>query len=118
MNEMNGKQTLEGFLASCRTAFAWVGLFWAGVSLGAKSYPNIVFILADDLGYGDVGCYNPQSKIPTPNLDQLAKQGMLFTDAHSPSTVCTPPRYSVLTGCMAFRLNYKGVFTGVGGDPV
>ena len=52
--------------------------------------PNIVFILADDLGYGDVACYNPESRIPTPNLDRMAKQGMLFTDAHSPSTVCTP----------------------------
>ena len=48
-------------------------------------------------------------------LTELAKEGMLFTDAHSPSTVCTPTRYSILTGRMAFRLNYKGVFTGVGG---
>jgi len=77
--------------------------------------PNILFILADDLGYGDVGCYNDQSKVPTPHLDQLAKEGIRFTDAHSPSTVCTPTRYSVLTGHMAFRLNYRGVFTGVGG---
>lgn len=52
--------------------------------------PNILFILADDLGYGDVACYNPESKIPTPNLDKLAADGMRFTDAHSPSTVCTP----------------------------
>ena len=78
-------------------------------------YPNVVFILADDLGYGDIACYNPESKIPTPNLDRLAKEGMLFSDAHSPSTVCTPTRYSLLTGRMAFRLDYKGVFTGVGG---
>ena len=78
-------------------------------------YPNVVLILADDLGYGDVACYNPESKIPTPNLDLLAKEGLRFSDAHSPSTVCTPTRYSVLTGRMAFRLNYKGVFTGVGG---
>ena len=77
--------------------------------------PNILLILADDLGYGDVQCYNPESKIPTPHCNRLAKEGMLFTDAHSPSTVCTPTRYSILTGRMAFRLNYKGVFTGVGG---
>lgn len=77
--------------------------------------PNILLILADDLGYGDVGCYNPQSKVPTPHLDRLAKEGIRFTDAHSPSTVCTPTRYSLLTGHMAFRLNYRGVFTGVGG---
>ena len=86
-----------------------------GVSASAAAKPNILFILADDLGYGDVGCYNAQSKVPTPHLDQLAKEGIRFTDAHSPSTVCTPTRYSVLTGHMAFRLNYRGVFTGVGG---
>jgi len=79
------------------------------------SKPNILFILADDLGFGDVGCYNPASKVPTPNLDRLAREGMRFTDAHSPSTVCTPSRYSLLTGQMAFRLNYRGVFTGTGG---
>ncbi len=77
--------------------------------------PNIVFILADDLGYGDVACYNAHSKVPTPNIDKLAAQGMSFTDAHSPSTVCTPTRYSVLTGRMAFRTGMRGVFTGVGG---
>lgn len=84
-------------------------------SIHAATKPNIVFILADDLGYGDVACYNAESKIPTPNLDQLAVDGMRFTDAHSPSTVCTPTRYSIMTGQMAFRLNYPGVFTGVGG---
>lgn len=78
--------------------------------------PNIVVILTDDLGYGDVGCYNPESKIPTPNLDRLAQAGLRFTDAHAPSTVCTPSRYSLLTGRMAFRTGYRGgVFTGVGG---
>lgn len=81
-----------------------------------RSKPNILFILADDLGYGDVACYNPESKIPTPNLDQLARDGMRFTDAHSPSTVCTPTRYSILTGRMAFRTGMKGVFAGVNGS--
>ena len=77
--------------------------------------PNILFILADDLGYGDVGCYNAESKVATPNLDRLASEGMRFTDAHAPSTVCTPSRYSLLTGRMAFRIPYRGVFEGVGG---
>lgn len=81
----------------------------------ADTPPNIVFILADDLGYGDVGCYNPTSKIPTPNLDRLAKEGMRFTDAHSPATVCTPTRYSLLTGRMCFRTGRSRVFSGVGG---
>ena len=80
------------------------------------SLPNVVIILADDLGYGDVGCYNPDSKIPTPNLDRMANEGMRFTDAHSPCTVCTPTRYSLLTGQMPFRIpNGARVFSGAGG---
>jgi arylsulfatase A len=79
------------------------------------SNPNILVILADDLGYGDVGCYNSDSKVPTPNIDRLAVEGMRFTDAHSPSTVCTPTRYSLLTGRMAFRNGMRGVFDGMGG---
>lgn len=68
-----------------------------------KDRPNIVFILADDMGYGDVGAYNPKSKIPAPNINDLAQQGMRFTDAHSPSAVCSPTRYAVLTGRYAWR---------------
>ncbi len=67
------------------------------------SRPNIVFILADDLGYGDVKCFNPEGKIQTPNLDRLASEGMKFTDAHSSSSVCTPSRYSILTGRYPWR---------------
>jgi arylsulfatase A len=84
----------------------WVfllGLTCCGNSLQATEPPNIVYILADDLGYGDLGCYNAQSKIPTPRLDQFATQGMRFTDAHSPSAVCTPTRYALLTGRYAWR---------------
>ncbi|MDR3403040.1 MAG: arylsulfatase [Chthoniobacter sp.] len=65
--------------------------------------PNIVFILADDLGYGDLGCYNKASKIPTPNLDRLAGEGTRFTDAHAPNSVCTPTRYAILTGRYSWR---------------
>jgi arylsulfatase A len=80
------------------------------------SRPNVLLILADDLGYGDVSCYNDESKVPTPNLDRLAEEGMRFTDAHSPATVCTPSRYSLLTGQMAFRVPNGGtVFQGAGG---
>ena len=92
-----------------------IGTLGGGTAAAAADRPNIVFILADDLGYGDVACYNQQSKVPTPNIDKLAAEGMRFTDAHSPSTVCTPTRYSVLTGRMAFRTGMRGVFTGVGG---
>ena len=77
--------------------------------------PNILLILADDLGYGDVSCFNPESKVQTENIDRLAREGIRFTDAHAPSTVCTPTRYSLMTGRMAFRTGMRGVFTGVGG---
>lgn len=70
-------------------------------------HPNIIFIMADDMGYGDVGCYNPDSKIPTPNMDRLAKEGTRFTDAHSPSAVCTPTRYGLLTGRYCWRTRLK-----------
>lgn len=82
----------------------------------SEQLPNIVMILADDLGYGDVSCYNDQAKVKTPHLDQLAKEGMRFLDAHSPCTVCTPSRYSLMTGQMGFRIPNGGtVFSGVGG---
>jgi len=69
--------------------------------------PNIVIILADDLGYGDPEVYNSNSKIPTPNINSLAKEGMRFTDAHTPSSVCTPTRYGLLTGRYAWRTALK-----------
>ena len=78
----------------------------AGVH-GETSSPNIVIILADDLGYGDVSCYNADSKITTPHIDRLAAQGMRFTDAHTPSAVCTPTRYGLLTGRYAWRTRLK-----------
>ncbi len=74
--------------------------------------PNIVFIMADDMGYGDVGCYNRQSKIPTPHMDRLAAEGIRFTDAHAPSAVCTPTRYGVLTGRYCWRTRLKEGVTG------
>jgi arylsulfatase A-like enzyme len=69
----------------------------------SRGKPNIVYILADDLGYGDVRRLNPEGKIPTPNIDRLASEGMLFTDAHSGSAVCTPTRYGLLTGRYCWR---------------
>ena len=69
--------------------------------------PNIVYILADDMGYGDMECNNSASKIPTPNLNRLAEQGMRFTDAHAGSSVCTPSRYSIMTGRYCWRSRLK-----------
>jgi len=75
--------------------------------------PNVIFILADDMGYGDLQVLNPESRIPTPNMDQLAAAGMYFTDAHSYSGVCTPTRYGVLTGRYCFRTRVSsGVLGG------
>lgn len=68
-----------------------------------EKLPNIIYILADDLGYGDVSINNPKGKIKTPHIDQIALQGMRFTDAHSASGVCTPTRYAILTGRYPFR---------------
>ena len=98
----------------------WVGLL-AVTLLGGSSTvaarpparPNVVFILADDLGWGDLGCYNRASKIPTPRLDRLAAEGLRFTDAHSPSAVCTPTRCGLLTGRYAWRTRLtNGVLWG------
>lgn len=86
---------------------------WLGVlvlmSLGAAACgaPNIVVILADDFGYGDLAVQNPDSRIPTPNLDALARSGVRFTDAHTPSSVCTPTRYGLLTGRYCWRTRLK-----------
>jgi len=75
--------------------------------------PNIVIILADDMGFGDIEAYNPSSKIPTPNLNTLAEEGMKFSDAHTGSSVCSPTRYGLLTGRYAWRTRLKsGVLSG------
>ncbi len=78
--------------------------------------PNVVFVLADDMGYGDIGCYNPESKIPTPHLDRMAEEGIRFTDAHAGSALCTPSRYALLTGRYCWRSRLKrGVLNGYSG---
>lgn len=87
------------------------------VKFAASTKPNVVIIYADDMGYGDLNSQNPNSKIPTPNLDQLAKEGMTFTDAHSASTVCSPSRYSMLTGRYHWRGHLTHGVIGPWGDP-
>ena len=77
-------------------------LLSASALLGAAK-PNIIFIMTDDQGYGDAGSYNPESKIPTPGIDRIAREGLRFTDAHSGSAVCTPTRYGLLTGRYPWR---------------
>ena len=81
------------------------------LSLKAQDKPNVIFIYADDLGYGDVSSYGA-TKISTPNIDALAKKGLRFTNAHSTSATCTPSRYSLLTGRYAWRRNDTGIAPG------
>ena len=80
--------------------------------------PNVVIILADDLGWGDVTSLNPQSAMPTPRIDSIATEGMRFTDAHSPSSVCTPTRYGLLTGRYAWRTWLKKENLGAYDEPL
>ena len=86
----------------------------------SSTRPNILYLLADDLGYGDVQCLNPQrAKIVTPQIDRFARQGMTFTDAHGGSSVCTPTRYGLLTGRYAWRTRLQqGVLDGGNDEPL
>ena len=99
-------QTRRGFLrtvgfGAAALAFGPAGFGAPGKGGGKK--PNIVFIMADDMGFGDPGCFNPESKTPTPNIDRLAAGGIRFLDAHAPASVCVPSRYGLLTGRYPFR---------------
>lgn len=101
---MFGMSTRRTFLGS---------LAAASLAPAAPSRPNIVYVLADDLGWGDLACYNKQSAVPMPNANRLASEGVRFTDMHSGSAVCTPTRYGILTGRYAWRTRLKnGVLWG------
>lgn len=91
--------------------FGVVIALWLAVSgaRAADAPPNIIVLLADDMGYGDPHCYNPDSKIPTPHMDRLAAEGQRFTDAHTPAAVCTPTRYGLLTGRYAWRTRLQNM---------
>jgi arylsulfatase A-like enzyme len=86
-------------------------------SAGAGELPNIVIVYADDLGYGDLSCYNPKAAYQTPRLDRMAAEGIRFTDAHSPSTICSPSRYGLYSGQQIYRSTGRGggAFEGPGG---
>ncbi len=92
------KSMSAGAMALCASR-----LFGADV----PSKPNILMILADDMGHGDPGCYNRASKVPTPNIDRLAADGMQFSNAYCPDAICTPTRYSLLTGRYCWRTHLK-----------
>jgi arylsulfatase A-like enzyme len=100
---------------SLRVTPLLAGIYLVLISaIATAGKPNIVFVLCDDLGYGDVHSLNPErGKIPTPAVDRLAREGMIFTDAHSGSSVCTPTRYGLLTGRYSWRTTLQsGVVQG------
>ncbi len=101
LNQGHNKK-VERTMRSCSKFYFLLLLVFAEVCLGAER-PNIIILLLDDMGYGDPGCYNPQSKIATPNIDRLAREGLRFTDAHAPGPLCHPSRYGLMTGRYPFR---------------
>ncbi|CAA6676337.1 MULTISPECIES: arylsulfatase [unclassified Lentimonas] len=103
------KQTrLFSYAVALLATLAGVTHSWAG-----DTRPNVLILYADDMGYGDLAIQNPASKIPTPNLDKLAEQGMRFTDGHSSSGICTPSRYALLTGRYHWR-DFHGIVQAFG----
>jgi arylsulfatase A len=96
-------------VAGTAAALAATSPFTALRANPPTQFPNILFILADDMGYGDISYLNADSKIPTPNIDRIGREGTYFTDAHSPSSICTPTRYGIHTGryCWRTRITYS-----------
>jgi arylsulfatase A len=92
----------------------WIVATSTASAAAVAAKPNILILYADDLGFGDLHCYNPGSKIPTPNLDRLAEEGIRFTDGHSSSGICTPSRYALLTGRHHWR-KFHGIVGALGG---
>lgn len=93
------------------------GLFLAQIAAGhgqVSEKPNVVIILADDMGYGDVSCCNPTARTHTPSIDELAREGIRFTDAHTAGALCVPSRYGLLTGRYFFRVPQQHSFWGYG----
>ncbi len=106
---------MRQFLRAIR--FAGLAMIFASsATRAAQDLPNIVIIYSDDLGYGDLSCYNPQAAYKTPRLDELASKGIRFTDAHSPSTICSPSRYGLYSGQLVCRTGRRSqAFEGPGG---
>lgn len=107
------RKSLVFIVLSCVLTFFWSCSEKKKETVAEERPPNIVYVLADDLGYGDIGAFNPEGKIRTPHIDKLASEGMKFTDAHTSAAVCSPTRYGILTGRYNWRSPLKeGVLTG------
>lgn len=87
--------------------FLVLAALFSGHSHAADRKPNIVIIYTDNLGYGDLSCNNPKAAYETPRIDRMAKEGVRFTDAHSPSTICSPSRYGLFSGQQIYRSTGK-----------
>lgn len=98
-----------------RMRWLWLLVAWVAASGGQAAPPNIVLILADDMGYGDVGVFNATAKVATPNIDRLATEGLRFTDAHAAASTCTPSRYGLLTGINPARTGVRNTLLSLGG---
>ncbi|MEO2034286.1 MAG: arylsulfatase [Planctomycetaceae bacterium] len=105
--QQSQRQPLVEFHPSTTVATAVVLCAILTINAAAADHPNIVVVMVDDMGYGDPGCFNRQSKIPTPHIDSLARDGMMFTDAHAPGPLCHMSRYGLLTGQYPFRIDVK-----------
>ncbi len=109
---------LVQFRFSLATAIAGLAITLGSVAtVAAQDLPNIIIVYADDLGWGDLSCYNPDAAYKTPRLDRMAAEGVRFTDAHSPSTICSPSRYGLFSGQQIYRSTGRGggAFEGPGG---
>lgn len=98
---------MKCLLIICQCVFWFQWMSTTQFCAAENSKPNVVLIMVDDMGYGDPGCYNRSSKIPTPIFDSLAKEGMRFTDAHAPGPLCHLSRYGLLTGTYPFRTDVR-----------
>ena len=110
---MDRREFLKSLGLGAPVLVSGLGAASAAPAAAREKPPSIVIILADDMGFGDPGCYNRDSKIPTPHMDRLASEGVRFSDAHSPSALCSPSRYGLLTGRYGWRTRLqKGVLMG------
>ena len=111
------RATLVLFTAATICCVSEGGLSSSRLIAAEATRPNIIIVYADDLGYGDLSCYNEASAYQTPRLDQMAAEGIRFTDAHSPSTICSPSRYGLYSGQQIYRSTGGGggAFEGPGG---
>jgi arylsulfatase A len=103
VNKMKFRMLLEQIIGAICSILVLVTIHSCKRDNKLSKQPNIVIVLADDMGYGDLQCYNPESGVPTPNINKMASEGMMFTDAHTTSSVCTPSRFGLVTGKYSWR---------------